>query len=70
MAKLTYKNIFESIVKSKKKAARMQAASDAMIDLRTVLETCGMPEKKIREIVDATYTATMSRYIARAEASV
>lgn len=69
MVKLAYDNIFESIVKNKKKAAAMQASCDAIIDLRDVLEARGMPKKAIEEIVDATYTLTMSRYRAKATAS-
>ena len=62
MAKLVYDNIFESIEPNKKKAARMQGACDAEIDLRTVLEERGMRTKKIKSIVNALHERVFARY--------
>jgi hypothetical protein len=62
MTKLAYDNIFESIEPNKKKAARMQGASDAVIDLRTILEERGMRSKEIKSIVNALHERVFARY--------
>lgn len=62
MAKLAYDNIFESIEPDKKKAARMQGASDAEIDLRTILEERGMRTKEVKSIVRALHDRVFARY--------
>ncbi len=62
MAKLVYDNIFESIEQNKKKAARMQGASDAVIDLRAILEERDMRSKDIKSIVNALRDRVFARY--------
>lgn len=63
MAKLAYDNIFESIEPDKKKAARMQGASDAEIDLHAVLEERGMRTKEVKSIVSAVHKRVFARYL-------
>ncbi|WP_271025268.1 hypothetical protein [Rhizobium sp. RCAM05973] len=63
MTRLIYDNIFEAIEPNKKKAARMQGACDAEIDLRTILEDRGMRAREIKSIVKALHKRVFARYI-------
>lgn len=62
MAKLTYDNIFESVIKDKKKAIAMQTASHVLIDLDEVLRMIGTDEDARRQLIDVVQRHHFRRY--------
>ncbi len=62
MTKLSYDNIFESVEPNKKKAARMQGASDALIDLASIMQERGSTCEEIKSMVNTLRDRVFARY--------